>query len=109
MRAFDNAIYTTPTDLLSRIGELKSSVDFLMRQLCEGEYLCTDTFANNWVHLSLFYESIQEAMNDRKLMDLTVHTDIVLVADQLATGRMIQAMSNFLRCAENAGHRRLNL
>jgi hypothetical protein len=109
MSASDNAIYTTPTDLLSRIGELKSSVDFLMRQLCEGEYLYTDTFANNWVHLSLLYESIQETMNDRKLMDLIVRTDILLAADLLATGRMIQVVSNFLRCAENAGHRRLNL
>mgnify|MGYP001597577859 CR=1 FL=1 len=109
MSASDNAISYVPSDLLSRIGELKSNVDFLMRQLCEGEYLCTDTFANNWVHLSVLYESIQAGMNDRKLMDLIVKTDLLLAADLLATGRMIQMMSNFLRCAENAGRRSLNI
>lgn len=80
-----------------RIACLKVHVDVLLRQLSEGEYLSLDTFANNWVHLTSLYETIQLQMNDRILMDRLVRTDLLLTADLLAVGRMIVVINNFLR------------
>ena len=86
-------------DLLSRICALKSDVNFLMKQLSEGEYLSLDTFANNWVHLMRLYTGIQHHMNDAELMDVVVRTDVLLAADLMAVGRIIEVMNNVLRCA----------
>lgn len=90
-------------DLLSRICVLRVDVNFLMKQLSEGEYLSLDTFANNWVHLMRLYASIQRHMNDAQLMDILVRTDLLLAADLMAVGRIIEVMNNFLRCAAKQG------
>lgn len=87
-------------DIMIQIDGLRADVDVLLRQLGQGEYASVDTFVNNWLHLTHMYEQIQAHMNDRALMDMLVHTDILLAADLMATGRLITVMNNFLRCAQ---------
>ncbi|BCQ42412.1 hypothetical protein ERHA54_50150 (plasmid) [Erwinia rhapontici] len=99
MRSSEILASSASADLLSRISSLKVDVNFLMEQLSEGEYLSVDTFANNWVHLIRMYAGIQEHMKDPKLMDILVHTDLLLAADLMAVGRIIEVLNNFLRCA----------
>lgn len=94
----DRTLPASTADILPLLAELKADVDVLLRQLSEGEYLTLDTFANNWVHLTVQYEKIQAQMNDRVLMDRLVRTDLLLTADLLAVGRVISVLDNLMRC-----------
>lgn len=54
-----------PAAVIIDLSVLRQPADFLLKQLSEGHYSSTDTFANNWVHLTRAYEQVQARMNDR--------------------------------------------
>lgn len=77
--------------------EVKARADYLLKQLCEGDYYSVEIYANNVIHLHKTYQEFEVYTSDKEFLRWLQMEHNSALVEVMMMGKVIMVIYNFFR------------